>query len=366
MASRPNLLVIYCDQMRADVPGYAGRDWALTPHVDRLVDEGVNAAQAITNAPVCMPARWSLHSGQYPHRHGCHSNHHPGQPPVAHLPGCLRAAGYRTAVIGKNHSFLGPDDVDIWMDDPPVVDPAARQQREAWAADPAHRRLGRGPAAGGVGGDRDADRTAAALATLAAWQAASVDSADSAGSQADKPWFLWLSYLNPHTPYHAPDPYHRVACARTPPAPALEARGLAEKPFRQQFHQANNDALIPFDRAGITEMRQVYAAQVAMIDAEIGRVLAWLDANGQRDDTLVLFTADHGDYMGDHGLCTKSPSLYDCLVRVPLVCRWPGVLPAGWVDHRPIEQIDLMPTLLAAAGVAAPQGCQGQNLLPFW
>jgi arylsulfatase A-like enzyme len=112
-------------------------------------------------------------------------------------------------------------------------------------------------------------------------------------------------------------------------------------------------------------MRRVYYGQISLIDAEVGRILDCLDRRGLTENTLVLYTSDHGDYMGDHGLMTKSPSLYDCLVRVPLIARWPGHVDENRRDARFASHVDLMPTFAEAAGVAPPEGVQGVSLLPF-
>jgi arylsulfatase A-like enzyme len=112
-------------------------------------------------------------------------------------------------------------------------------------------------------------------------------------------------------------------------------------------------------------MRRVYYGMISLIDAEIGRVLAFLNQRSTADDTLIIFTSDHGDYMGDHGLYTKSPALYDCLVRVPLIVRWPGHVDADRRDRRFASHIDFMPTFAAAAGIPCPAQAQGIDLLPF-
>jgi arylsulfatase A-like enzyme len=180
------------------------------------------------------------------------------------------------------------------------------------------------------------------------------------------PFFLFVSYLYPHTPYHVPEPWFSRYINRDLGQPAVEPRGLeaAGKPFRQVFHRRNNDAILPFTPEQTRVMRSVYYGMISLVDGEIGRLLRHLDDRGLVRNTLVVFTSDHGDYMGDHGLHTKSPALYDCLVRVPFIVRWPGMADAGRRDPRFVSHVDLLPTVAAVSGAAAPTQAQGVNLLP--
>ncbi len=345
---KPNILLIYADQMRHDTLSCLGYDWVDSPHLDRLASQGQVYPQAVTPCPVCMSARWSLHTGQYNSSHGCYSNHHPGPRPPQHLPGELKKGGYTTALIGKNHSFLGEDDLDHLDLNPEPVSQEATRERALWASQSENRRLGLEAAPGAREGDQEAAKTEAAIRFIR-------EHADN-----PSPFFLWLSYLNPHTPYHAPDPWHAEYVSREVPSPQLEPDGLKTKPFRQQFHQRSTNRLLPMDDGEVIRMRQVYAAMIAFLDQEIGRVLDEVDRLGTADETVVVFTSDHGDYMGDHGLYTKSPALYDCLVRVPQIIRGPGFSPG--TDERLVNQVDLMPTLLSAAGLPIPGSCEGIDL----
>lgn len=349
---KPNILIIYADQLRHDCIGALGSDIA-TPNIDQLISSGCVCTQACTPSPVCMPARWSLHTGQYTSSHKCYSNHHPGPMPDYSLPDLLRDAGYRTGLVGKNHSFLTEKDFDYFNTEPQARDRQAAHRRWLWARDlhSEYPRLCPEAAAGGVAGDPDHAKTDAALGFLE--------------EQETKPFFLWLSYHHPHTPYYVPEPYYSLYADCDPMGQPQREGSLADKPFRQQFHQQNNDALLPFNDAEILHMRRMYAGMVTMLDAELGRVLDQLEQQGLRENTLIVLMSDHGDYMGDHGLLTKSPSLYDCLVRTPFIVSWPGVVPDGTASEELISHVDVMPTLLAAAGVPAPAAVEGINVLPF-
>lgn len=352
----PNILLIFTDQQRFDTIGALGNPVIHTPNLDRLVAAGVAFAHATTPSPVCMAARWSLHSGQWTTTHRCYSNHHPGIRPPTDIPTMLRGTGYRVGLVGKNHSFLQPEDFDFWEEHPQPPDTPAWRERQEWVRTvqrSKYPRLVEEPAPGGTEADLERAKTDAALRFI--------------GACGEAPFFLWLSYHHPHTPYMVPEPYFSMYDGVPIPEPVVEPEGLiaAEKPFRQRYHQMNNDAILPFTPDQVMLTRQVYYSMISLIDAEIGRVLDYLEGRGLAEDTLVLFTSDHGDYLGDHGLMTKSPSLYDCLVRAPLILRWPGRVDAGRRDIRFASLIDLMPTFAAAAGIPCPEQAQGVNLLPF-
>jgi arylsulfatase A-like enzyme len=355
MPKRPNIIILYSDQLRHDAVGALGNPRMQTPNFDRLVDEGVAFTQATTPCPVCMPARWSLHTGQWTTTHRCYSNHHPGPRPATSLPALLREAGYRTGLVGKNHSFLTPDDLDHFVEHPPAADPHAAQFRQAWLEARGRARFPRfaqEAVPGGVQADPDRAKTDEALRFL-----------DQVGGE---PFFLWLSYIHPHTPYYCPEPYFSMyEDAPLGPPRAEESLEAAGKPFRQQFHQMNNDALLPYDRETVLRMRAVYGGTVSLLDAEVGRLLDFLRSHNLEQETLIVLMSDHGDYMGDHGLITKSPSLYDCLVRTPLIVHWPGEVPEGVRSAELASHVDVMPTLLRAARCPVPPSVQGRDLAPY-
>ena len=350
---KPNILLIYTDQQRFDTIHALGNRWIRTPNLDRLAQEGVAFTHATTPSPVCLADRWSLHSGQWTSTHGCYSNHHPGPRPPSDIPNMLRDAGYVTGLSGKNHSFLTAADFDYWDENPMLESHPEWDEYRAWTRYRRRKypRLATEPVPTSVTAEHA--KTESALKFM--------DCCLDSG----RPFFLWLSYLYPHTPYEAPEPYFSLY--NNLPPPRVETGGLAAagKPFRQQFHQHNNDALIPFSEEKINLMRQVYCGMVTLIDAEIGKILDFLDERGLANNTLLVFSSDHGDYQGDHGLMAKSPALYDALVRVPLIARWPGQIDANRLDDRFASHIDLMPTFASAAAVPGPAQAQGVNLLPF-
>lgn len=355
--SKPNIVLLMADQFRADAIASLGKSFYHTPNIDKLAASGVAFTQATTPCPVCGPARCSLMAGQYPHTHGTYSNHHRGARPQQDLITSLREAGYRTGLAGKNHSFLEAHDFDFYEENPLPKDGEAAATRETWfAVDPwrHHKPVADEAIPGGLAADPDHACNDAALDFIA--------------EHDERPFFLWLSWLAPHSPYQTPEPFYSQFAGADLPPPAREPRGLAaaRKPLRQQLHADNVEHFTPYSDRDIKRMRRIYASMVALIDHEVGRVLDFLEERGLRENTLVVFTSDHGDYQGDHGLTTKSPALYDCLTRIPLIASRPGTIPPQQSDL-PVSLIDLMPTLLDLTGDGAiqiPQEIEGRSLAP--
>ncbi len=350
---KPNILLIYTDQQRYDTIHALGNCRIKTPNLDRLTREGLAFTHATTPSPVCLANRWSLHSGQWTSTHGCTSNHHRAARPPTDLVTMLREGGYITGLSGKNHSFLISDDFDLCDENPALESHPDWSDYLDWVRyrRQHYPRLAEEPVPTSVTAEHA--KTESALHFI------------NACAEDNQPFFLWLSYLYPHTPYEAPEPYFSLY--EDLPSPQLEPHGLAAagKPFRQQFHQRNNDAIIPFTATQVDLMRRIYYGMVTMIDGEIGRILDLLDERGLSENTLLVFTSDHGDYQGDHGLIAKSPALYDALTRVPFIVRWPSQIDCGRIDDRFASHIDLMPTFAAAADLPCPEQAQGVNLLPY-
>lgn len=335
---KPNILLIYTDQQRFNTIRALGNGYIKTPNLDKLVKTGMAFTNAYVTAPVCLPSRNSLFSGMYTTSNGSYSNHHSGSKPQTNLVKELKNNGYKTALIGKNHSFLNKEELDVIINTPKFHDK------------PADGRTAERAMAWKVEEDPMAILTDSTMSLLRS-------------NDSEAPYFVWLSYLHPHTPYALPEPYFSMYDSIAIPEPVVEAGGLeaAGKPFRQIFHQENNDRLIPYDDQAIMRMRRNYFGMISMVDAEVGRLLNFLDKEKLRDETLIIFTSDHGDYMGDHGMVTKSPAMYDCLTRVSLIWNWNSVIQPGVITDELISAVDIMPTTLSLLDMDVPPQVQGLN-----
>ena len=380
-ATGPNVLFICTDQQRYDALGPYGNGHIRTPHIDRLAGEGVLFEQCYVQNPVCSPSRASLLTGQYPHAHGLWSN---GVSLPADKPLFTRAladAGYDSGMIGKMHlaaCFRGRteprrDDglrVYEWAHDPTHGSPENAYHRwlEEHHPDLFAAAMANGPGRSGheaVGFD-----TMPTEAHYSHWVGERAIDFLRQGRDPAKPFFLWANFYDPHHPFVAPKEYLDRYDPAALPRPLGGPEDLADRPpvLAEASHKSYAGIARGFAEYGAEEIRGIvaaYYAMVTLIDDEVGRILATLDELGLAGDTLVVFTSDHGEMLGDHGLLLKGPMMYEGAVRVPLILRWPGRLPAGARRPELVQWLDLGPTVLGAAGLPPLSAGQGQSLLPL-
>jgi arylsulfatase A-like enzyme len=338
---RPDVIILLTDQQRADAFGAAGAEDVRTPAMDRLAREGVLFTRAFAAAPQCSPSRAALLTGRYPHRTRVMGNSGGGveggraatdRPPAGMSPALDRslptlgrvfaAAGYDTAYFGKWHLGGTPGDYGFDTHDAKIND-----------------------------------------ATLASRVTGFLQKRATNGAR--KPLLLIVSWINPHDIYNvlraAPPDAQRLAATRLP---SNLVDSLEQKPFPQR-HYLEEDQGKPF--AGAEEKvwrryRAFYNGLVETVDREIGLVL---DALPRRDlAPITVFSSDHGDLGGAHGLPYKGPVMYEELIRVPLVITWPGRIRSTRSDAL-VSLIDLLPTLCDLAAVPAPAGVDGLSLRPL-
>jgi arylsulfatase A-like enzyme len=379
-AQRPNILLICTDQQRYDALGCAGNPHVQTPVIDGLAADGVLFEQCYTQSPVCAPSRASLVTGQYPSVHGLHAN---GVSLPAHAPDFSRdlaIAGYDCGMIGKMHlaaCFNGRTE--------PRRDDGYRFYR--WAHDPSHASPQndyhqwleeRHPdllAQARAGGARVRHQpggfdTLPTDGHYSRWVSERAIKFLEEERDAETPFFLWANFYDPHHPFVAPPEYLARYDPASLPDPIGSPGELDGKPAIQRdasraSYAGHARGWADYSRDEVKEAIAAYYAMVSLIDDETGRILERLATLGLRDQTLVIFTSDHGEMLGDHHLMLKGPMLYEAAVRVPLIMRWPGRLPAGERRSDIVQWLDLNATILDAAGVAQPRTSQGVSLLPL-
>lgn len=317
--------------MRAQATGYAGDPNARTPNLDALAGESVNFTQAVSGCPVCSPARASLLTGQYPLTHGVFVNDVQIPLDTPKLAEVLQSAGYDTGYIGKWHvdghgrlAYTPPErrcGFDFWR----AVECTHRYNDSLYYADddPTPRRWG------GYDAIRQTDEACRYI---------------EAHAEGDRPFLLMLSWGTPHNPYEtAPEEYRQ----------RFDPRAIQLRPNvpEEQAEKARQEL------AG-------YYAHIAAIDDCVGRLLATLDRAAAAEDTIFVFWSDHGDMLGCHGHQRKQRP-WEESIRVPLLIRYPrGLGEGGRGVPAAIDAPDLMPTLLALAGVAVPDSCEGRDFSP--
>ena len=369
MPERPNILLITTDQQRGDCLGCAGHPVLETPYLDELAEDGAYLPHAYTSVPSCTPARAGIITGMDQWNHGrltmtgADALKYP-----ATLPGELSRAGYHTQAVGKMHH--APQRRRYGFDHM-VLDESSR--RDPGFISDYHRffEANKQGAYGYRDHSLDWNSWMARPSHLPEhlhpthWTASEgirfLETRD-----PTQPFFMWLSFARPHSPYDAPQTYYDMYIDNPHiPKPAVGA-------WAAEFDRKVADVNAPRTRrsdAEIHRARAGYYGNITFIDHQIGRVLYEF---GKRDpqawaNTLVLFTSDHGDMMGDHHHWRKTYG-YEGSARVPFLARFPKSwdMPRNQRLEVPVEMRDIMPTLLDAADVPIPDSVDGASLLPLF
>jgi choline-sulfatase len=354
-----NLLLVMSDQHAQRIAGCYGDASGVTPNLDRLAAEGVTFDNAYCNAPICLPARMSALTGRHPFRQTCWTNTDYLASDIPTMAHALGAAGYAPVLVGRMHA-LGPDQLHGYVrreigdhSSNWIGIPRNDMGSLHLANDPFRRSI----EASGIGRSayevKDEDVTAAAVAQLDTYGAAR-----RAGDA--RPFALTVGYMLPHPPYVCrADDYRRFE-GRTPPPSIPRPAPEKEHPWHAWWRENRGIADVAAEAA--TRARTAYYGLTWRMDAMLGEILAALDRNGLSDDTLVVYTSDHGDHVGDRGLWWKH-TFFDESLKVPLVMRWPGRLPAGERRAHAVSLIDLGPTMLEALEAPALPNADGRSFL---
>jgi arylsulfatase A-like enzyme len=352
--SRPNLLYVFGDQLGYHRCGYAGDEYARTPNIDRLASEGCNFRQAVSNSPVCAPYRASMLTGKYQSSTGMVINELRLSPEHECFGHVLRRGGYRTAYVGKWHlwanelgnhpltrnGFVPPGPYRLGFDD-------------VWAAyNFSHDYYG------GPYFRNTPDRETWKDYEPDAQTGFTIDFMRDCSARSE-PFAAFLSWGPPHEPWSWKNVAPRFA--------GLYRR--AELPLRPNYSStpdpyADDWAKLPPDYpALVKEKMRVYYAQAASIDWNLGRLMKALDELGIADNTILVFTSDHGEMFGSHGRQAKY-IFYEEAARVPFLVRWPAKIPEKTVSEALLGAPDIMPTLLRMMNLDAPRSVEGTDLGP--
>jgi arylsulfatase A-like enzyme len=419
-AKRPNILLITSDQHRPDCFGFAGRK-IRTPYLDQLAADGTRFDCAITPNVLCQPARASILTGMLPLTHGVYDNQVHLDPAIGQRgwPARLTASGYDTAFIGKAHfgedprasewgspesredsvnfpedwhgPFMGFDYAELmilghWHDLLPCEKPPHGQhfERWFWSHPDAWKKWGEDSQTGSSAnyGTFASQTWSSALPAewhSTHWVTERTKAYLAEHQSSDQPFCLWASYPDPHHPFDCPEPWaslhraedvdisrshqldldqrpwwHRAALERKPQGKSEKHRILREQYSRMP---AQSDAQL-------AEMTANYYNMIAFIDDGVGAILQQLESSGLADDTIVIFTSDHGELLGDHGLYLKGPMMYDKLLRVGMIMRGPGIKANAQIDD-PISTMDLGATFCDWAQTQPDPDAQSQSLTPL-
>ncbi len=367
MPDLPNILVIMTDQQRATASHLYGNSFCETPAMARLAAEGVLFENAITPHPLCVPARISFWTSQYPHSHGGRRNQTLMPEGAVHAFRIWKEAGYETAMIGKNHCFASDDDLrlfDVWNS----IMHANRETEPARGMDWLRPTAGRSrvqdrfsqmkPQSHRFGYDvSDLPLEDHSSALIAGQTVRYLE------KHRNDPFALWVSFPDPHEPWMVPEQYASMF-----PPEKIDLPPWREGEFDDEYAPERNRVLYQMlslegeAREDIYGMTSVYFGMVRFMDDSLGKILDSLEGLGLREKTIVVFCSDHGDFMGEHRMQCKGGVFYDSLTRVPLIVSWPGKVQTGMREDSMANLIDVVPTLLQLQGLEIPRSMHGLPL----
>jgi arylsulfatase A-like enzyme len=383
--ARPNILWICTDSQRWDTLGCTGNRFVRTPRIDRLAAEGALFDHAFTQSPLCTPSRGAFLTGRYPITNRLRQNGQVCPDDLRLIPRILADAGWVCGLSGKLHLShcdqrlaLGPE---WWRENPKRWTILGSERRvhdgyhefywdhAASGLDPASAytqwldlrgaRITREPRADcplvEVGPPSELHQ-----ATFCADMAISFMRRHAGRSY---PWLFSVNIFDPHYSFDPPADYFAryLDLLDEIPDPPVVPGELDDKPQAQRDFRANLKKYLTLDSRQHRMIRAAYWAMCDHLDVQVGRMLDALEATGQSRDTIVIFHSDHGELLGDHGVYIKDQFFYDSSIRVPLIWRWPGQIPAGQRSDELVELVDLAPTLIEAAGLPTEPGMQGRS-----
>jgi len=353
--NQPNLLIIHTDQQSAWTLSAYGGELIDTPHIDRLGREGALFHSFFTNSAVCTPSRGCFLTGRYPHCHGAYANNIPLNRDAITLAHILLQNGYETGYAGKWHldgtprpGWVHPER-SMGFADSRYMFNRGHWKRIEFMPTPRDQPL---VFSGVVGDERTyttdwlTDRTIEFIREA-----------------RTAPFFYMVSFPDPHDPVDVRPPYDALYRPEDMPLPSTFSEASLPA-WAERFRRTTPYALDRPDREERLRRRKAfYCGEVKLIDDSVGRLLDGLEQQGVLDETIVVFTTDHGEYMGEHGLYAKN-QLYETAYRIPLLIRWPGGIPGGTIVDRMVATVDFQPTILGLGAPAFRTGT-GARCVPF-
>ncbi len=376
----PNIIFITADQLRWDCLGCYGNDVIQTPHIDALAQSGVAFDNAYAAATLCVPSRQSILTGQYPSSHGARGNRSALPEDTPTFVSLLQASEYDTAAFGKMH--FHPTYADYGFD----VMQLAEQDGQGRKDDEYHTQYLAQHNLSDQWDVWDQVLTERQHAPDIYWHTYGARRSElpfehyhttwitdraqeylMVPERREKPFFTWISYIKPHHPFDPPAPYDTKYDPDHVPVPS-PVDGWQQKPLLTVDGDPRNAY---FDTRLMTEaqLKNIiahYYGLISHIDDSIGQLVEILKAQGLYQNTLIVFTSDHGDYLGQYGLFLKHPNIpYDALAKVPLIFAGGALQSAQRRLDARVSLIDLFPTFLDLAQVDHATRYQGMNLLPL-
>ncbi len=387
MKSRPNIIVLMSDQQRLDTIGaYGLNSVCKTPNIDNLASRGIRYNNAFTPTAICSPARASFYTGLYPHKHGVTANGLCLNPDVRGINHYLQKVNYNCGYAGKWHvdEETGPTGYDFIGQDflgyafpgsgllpglqfgakPKGQNPYANYLKENNFNPPptvTERFVGTNP--NNQAQEMFALHNGPVESSIEYFVAEESIRVIEEVSTNDEPFFLWANFWGPHSPSLVPEPYFSMYDPSDIDEHPSYCETFENKPYRQQLIE-RLWGLQDYGWKGFQEIAARYFGHCTLIDDMVGRIVSHLEKINQLDNTIIIYTADHGDCLGAHRLIEKGEFMYDEIYRIPMVVAHPECTNPGTSSDEFIYLHDIMPTAIDIAGVDMPEDLDGVSFLP--
>ncbi|MCD6518831.1 MAG: sulfatase-like hydrolase/transferase [Anaerolineae bacterium] len=344
MADKFNLLIITPDQLRADYLSCYGHPFINTQHIDALAERGVRFERCYCAAPLCGPSRISFVTSTYVGEHGHRNYGSTIDFRVPNLVAQLKRAGYRLGMFGKNHCFTYEQLPMIWDELDEIClgnydgHPKFKHSFSSFTLEPDHEY------------NITARLTDEAIDFIQR-------------NKGDRPFLLWVNYQDPHPAFTCPEPYASMFNPADFSLPPSFYRGPDPNAPRRLYNWWVHSEMALATEEDVRKAMAHYCGQIRYIDDQVGRLWTTLEEAGLTENTIVLFFADHGEFLADQGVFHKLPVFYECLVRIPVILYAPQTAWQGRVYRGLVEEVDLTPTLLDLLGLSTPLTMVGRSLL---
>ena len=356
LTARPNVIFLVSDQHRAGLTKREGYPLDTSPALDRLAQRGVAFDRAYCTSPLCVPSRTSMLTGRWPEATHVRSN------PMlkdasypSHVYQVAKEHGYKTGLAGKNHTFLKPTDLDFWR---------PYELASGWIAPDAPQSY------------HEFDEWMRELHAYVALEPNPFplelqypyrivsDAMEFISSAGDQPFILQVGFSEPHDPEQVPAPYWDMFPPEKVPERAGGPEMLKQLGYRAQWLYGHQEDGFPTEQ-NWRRYKSNYLGMLRLIDDQLARLMAFLDEKNFTENTIVVYVADHGDYLMDFGLGRKGVGLSESLTRIPMVWAGPGIKPSHVGTWSFVSMVDFFPTICEAIGAPIPFGVQGRSLWPL-
>lgn len=359
---KPNILLVFTDQQRFDTIEALGNSVIRTPVLNKLVENGIAFTRAYTPCPVCVPARYSMHTGQMPHRTGVFENHNMPEGRKSFMEH-LSENGYQTFGAGKMHFTFPTGSNTLWgFDKRAVCDNDGSLEENDFYQNNKKHGFGHVYDYKGVRSEMYYIPQVSQLPEHLHHSAWTVDSCMDflKEKDEDKPFFIMTSFEKPHPPFEPPVPWNKLYRGPDMPMPKVPQKAEELHTLWNKFQNKYKYRDQGTDENLLRQMKAHYYAEISFVDYNLGRLLAYLEEENLMDNTMIIYTSDHGEMMGDYN-CFGKRCFLDSAARIPMIVKYPGCQ-KNTTCNTPVSLIDIMPTFLEFAGIDTGEDYSGESL----